>query len=83
MKQKVIAQAWIKGRRKISAFGPWISVEGLPQRVRHSVLTYKRMHERTLELGMSVQLKVRHLVLEPETANERHVWDTLVIGDAS
>lgn len=83
VKQRVLAQAGIKGTRKIVAFGPWITVEGLPQRVQHSIPTYRRMHAGTLEVGMFVRLRVRHLVLDEGTGDERHVWDAYVLGDAS
>jgi hypothetical protein len=39
------------------------------------------MHAGTLEPGMLVHLKVRHLVLDEGTQNERYIWDARVIGD--
>ena len=79
--QRVLAKARIKGPRKVIAFGPWINVEGLPQRVRHNIITWRQMHAGTLKLGTEVRLKVRHIVLDEGTENERYVWDTLVVGD--
>jgi hypothetical protein len=79
--QRVLAQARVRGARKIVGFGPWITVEGLPQKVNHSIQTYRRMLAGTLEVGAAVQLRVRHLVLDEGTTHERHVWDARVIGD--
>jgi hypothetical protein len=79
--QRVLARARVRGTRRIVAFGQWITVEGLPLRVNHSSPTWLRMRLGTLEVGMSVHVRVRHIVLDEGTPDERHVWDANVVGD--
>ncbi len=80
--QRVLASARVRGSRKVVDITcPRLRVEGLPLLVNHSIHTWHRLAADTLEVGMEVNLRVRHLVLDQGTPDERHVWDAQVIGD--
>ncbi len=59
----------------------WIRVKETPIRVNNSIGTWRRLNAGQNLVGKQVRLKVRQLVLDPGSDDERWVWDARVIGD--
>lgn len=86
MTQRILAQARVKGTRKVTEVVPGsyqVRVEGLPYFVTPSIPLYRRMYRGSFKLGEPVQLRVRHLLLDEGTPNEREYWNAYVLDDES
>lgn len=82
MDQRTIARATIRNCRIVANEGRWIRVGETALLVRHSIQTYLQSRNESELIGLSVDVRIRHLVLDADSGDERWMWDAYVLGPA-
>jgi hypothetical protein len=81
MEHKVLARATIRDCRIEGSQSFGLKVDKTSLIVNRSIPLWLRYRQGKYCAGELVDVRVRHLLLDPGTSNERHVWDAQVLGD--
>lgn len=84
MTQRIIARATIRDCRILDVCRQGIQVKETPMWVRHSMWSWNHRRGDAWRLvGLYIDIRVRHFVLNEGTDDETHVWDAIALGRAS
>jgi hypothetical protein len=77
---RVLEKAIIRNATIIRDYSRFLLVHETTLRVNRGIMLWDMYLRGEPHVGAKVDVRVRHMIFDPDTPESRHVWDATVIG---